>query len=140
MLALAAQIAAFTGQPVTLDARLHPPACRATVEIFWTSPARDGVGVTCTAPGWQLFVPVMRTVATAPRAAQPPAVRKGDRVSLAATGAGFSVTVDAVVEADAPAGARVRLRNRASGEVIQGIVGDDGEIRVAGFNSGGGSR
>ena len=141
LVTLAAQIAAFTGQPIVLDARLRPPECSAPPAIFWTGPAHDGVGVTCAAPGWRLFVPVARPAGPAqPVPVAVPLVRRGDRVSVAAGGDGFRVTLDALVEADAGAGARVRLRNRASGEVLQGIVGADGEIVVPGFKGGGGGR
>ena len=137
--ALAAQIAAFTGQPVSLDARLSPPECATPPAIAWVPPGRGAVSVTCVSPGWRLFVPITGTPA-APLLAAPPAVRKGDRVAVTVGGAGFSVAVDAVVEADAAAGARVALRNRATGERLQGVVGDDGAIWLAGFKPGGSGR
>ena len=148
LITLAAQIAAFTGQPVALDPRLQPPECTVAIGVRWTSTLHDGVVVTCPAPGWRLFVPVGRAVpavlpayaAPEPQASVAPAVRKGDRVTLAAQGPGFRVTVDAVAETDAIAGARIRLRNRVSGEVIQGLVGDGGEISLPGFKATDGSR
>ena len=125
--ALAAQIAAFTGQPVTLDSRLAPPECAVTPVVAWAPPGRGAVSVTCASPGWQLFVPV---AAAAPAA---PLVRRGDIVAVVAGGPGFRITVAAVAETDAASGARVRLRNRATGERLQGELRDDGEIWLAGL-------
>jgi flagella basal body P-ring formation protein FlgA len=127
--ALAAQIAAFTGQPVTLDARLAPPDCATPPAIAWVPPGRGAVSVSCAAPGWRLFVPVV--AAAAPRAV--PVVRRGDIVAVVAAGAGFRISVAAVAESDAAPGGRVRLRNRATGERLQGDVREDGEIWLAGL-------
>jgi flagella basal body P-ring formation protein FlgA len=135
--ALIAQIAAFTGQPVDLDPRLAPPDCAGPPAIAWLPPGRSAVSVTCAAPGWRLFVPVA-AVSPSPPAA--PLVRRGDVVAVSASGDGFRITVDAVAESDAATGERVRLRNKASGERLQAIVGADGNLWLTGFNGGGGSR
>ena len=136
---LAAQIAAFAGQPVTLDARLDPPPCTQPLILAWVPPGRGAVGVTCAAPRWQLFVPL---AAPAPpqRATPLPLYRRGDIVAVAAAGPGFSVAVEAVVDADAEAGARLRLHNRATGEHLQAVVGANGDISLPGYNGGGGGR
>ena len=135
--ALAAQIAAFTGVPVMLDPRLAPPDCAAPPAIAWVPPGRGAVSVTCSAPGWKLFVPVVAPTAPAP--AQP-LIRRGDIVAVVAGGPGFRISVDAVAESDAGPGARVRLRNRASGEQLQALVRDDGSLWLPGFNGGDGGR
>ena len=127
--ALAAQIAAFTGQPVTLDARLAPPPCREAPAIAWVPPGRGAVSVTCAVPGWQLFVPVANVAV----AAAPTIVRRGDIVDVVSGGAGFQVSVSAVAEADAAAGSRLRLRNRATGGRLQAVVGPHGELRLPGL-------
>ena len=126
--ALAAQIAAFTGQPVTLDARLAPPNCATPPAIAGVPPGRGAVSVTCAAPGWQLFVPVV-----GPAPPLTPVVRRGDVVAVVAGGPGYRISIAAVAEADAAPGARVRLRNRATGERLQGEVRNGGEIWLAGF-------
>lgn len=127
--ALAAQIVAFTGQPVTLDARLAPPECLTPPAIAWVPPGRGAVSVICASPGWQLFVPVVGPALT-PTA---PVVRRGDVVAIVAGGPGYRISIAAIAEADAAPGARVRLRNRATGERLQGELRDDGEIWLAGF-------
>lgn len=126
--ALAAQIAAFTGQPVTLDARLAPPECLTPPAIAWVPPGRGAVSVTCASPGWQLFVPVVGPVPP-----PTPVVRRGDVVAVVAGGLGYRISIAAIAEADAAPGARVRLRNRATGERLQGEVRNGGEIWLAGF-------
>lgn len=138
--ALVAQIAAFTGQPISLDPRLSPPDCTSPPAIAWVRPGRSVVSVTCAAPGWRLFVPVAAAAPAAPVAPVAPLVRRGDVVAVAASGEGFRITVDAVAESDAAAGERVRLRNKASGERLQAIVAADGNLWLTGFNGGGGSR
>ena len=132
--ALAAQIAAFTGVPVTLDPRLAPPACAAPPAIAWVPPGRGAVSVTCAAPAWRLFVPV------AAAAAAVPAIRRGDVVAIVAGGDGFRISVDAVAQSDAAPGQRLRLRNRATGEQLQALVGDDGQAWLTGFNADDGGR
>ena len=129
MLTLAAAITGFTGSPVALDARLGPE-CLTPPAIAWVAPGRSAVSVTCAAPKWRLFVPVSAPVA----APAPLMVRRGDIIAVVAGGPGFRVTVDAVVEADAVAGGRVRLRNRVTGERIVAMVLDGGEIVMPGFN------
>ena len=131
---LAAQIALFTGTPVTLDPHLAPPDCAGPVQIAWVPPGRGAVSVTCPAPGWRLYVPVAAPAAAAPL------VRRGDIVAVIAAGPGFRISIDAVAEADAAAGTRLRLRNRSSGEPLQATVGADGQTWLAGFNDGGSGR
>lgn len=127
--ALAAQIAAFTGQPVTLDPRLAPPDCVAAPVVAWVPPGHGAVSVSCASPGWRLFVPVAGTAT--PRAA--PVVRRGDVVAVVAGGPGYRISVAAIAETDAAPGARLRLRNRATGERLQAELRDDGEIWLAGL-------
>ena len=134
---LAAQIAAFAGQPVTLDARLDPPPCAQPLVLAWVPPGRGAVSATCAAPKWQLFVPLAEPAAAARAAAQAPLYRRGDIVAVTAAGAGFSVAIDAVVDADAAPGVRLRLHNRATGEHLQADVMATGEIWLAGFKDGG---
>ncbi len=134
--ALAAQIAAFAGTPVTLDPRLAPPDCAAPPAIAWVPPGRGAVSISCAAPGWRLFVPV----AAPPVASAAPLIRRGDVVAVIASGPGFQISVEAVAEADAAAGQRARLRNRVTGEKLQALVGDDGRLWLPGFNDGGGGR
>ena len=62
-----------------------------------------------------------------------PVVRRGDVVAIVAGGPGYRISIAAIAEADAAPGARVRLRNRATGERLQGELRDDGEIWLAGF-------
>ena len=129
--ALAARIALFTGASVTLDPHLAPPDCTVALQIAWVPPGRGAVSVGCAAPAWRLFVPV-----AAPVSPVPPAIRRGDVVAVVAAGPGFRISVDAVAEADAAAGTRVRLRNKASGEPLQALVGADGQMWLTGFKSG----
>ena len=69
-----------------------------------------------------------------------PLIRRGDVVAVTAAGPGFRITVDAVADSDGAAGSRVRLHNKATGERLQALVGDDGQLWLPGFNAGDGGR
>jgi flagella basal body P-ring formation protein FlgA len=58
-------------------------------------------------------------------------VRRGTPVTLRAEGRGFTVTAAGVAEEDGAPGDTVRVRNRASRKPVQGVVDDDGSVRVA---------
>lgn len=126
---LAAQIAAFAGAPPLLDSRLQLAECAAPV-VAWAGSAHAGVSVTCAAPVWRLYVPV--GVRGGPAAI--PLVRRGDAVTIAAPGRGFSVSLDAVAEHDAAAGDTVRVRARGNGARLLARVGAGGTLTAAGYN------
>jgi flagella basal body P-ring formation protein FlgA len=94
-------VAAFTGaaigQPggarMASDRRLQLAACAAPLAVSWHSPARTAVRVECAGPNaWRIFVAVDNVAGTA-AAGQParPAVKRGDAITIAVRGRGFSV-------------------------------------------------
>ncbi|MCB2064139.1 MAG: flagella basal body P-ring formation protein FlgA [Novosphingobium sp.] len=90
-----AQIGAPGGAVRPLDRRLRLRACLSQVALEWRTPRRDTVVLRCPNPGgWRLFVPVMaiRTPGLATSAQAAVAINRGDAVSLAVTGSGFSVS------------------------------------------------
>lgn len=142
-LALQAQVEAFAGQPALVDPRLLLPACRRPAMAF--AAGGRSVVVDCPAPVWRVFIPVGSAVAAAPPAAAPPlqygsdpsappAIRRGDRVTVEVDGAGFSVGMEAVAEADARDG-RVSLRPLNGGRRLVGFIGDDGRVTIRGLNA-----
>lgn len=122
--ALQARVEAFTGRPAIVDPRLILPDC-ATPAIGW---AGASVAVTCAAPAWRVFVPVVGVaVAAAPFA--PPSIRRGDRVVVEISGPGFVVGLETVADGDARDG---RVPLRAGGRRLTGIIGADGRVRING--------
>lgn len=92
-----AALAAFTGAPIgqpggphqPTDPRLRLAACAGPLALDWYNPARTSVQVQCPGPTpWRIFVAIAQPRA-AGRAA--PAVKRGDNVTIAVRGRGFSV-------------------------------------------------
>lgn len=92
------QVASFTGAPVgavggaitPVDKRLRLQHCRSGLAMSWRTAMHDSVVVQCgDANGWRIFVPVRQA---APAAREPDAINRGDAVSIAVSGDGFSVS------------------------------------------------
>jgi flagella basal body P-ring formation protein FlgA len=109
------EVAVFTGAPIgvpggamlPVDRRLRLQACRAPLAIGWNGLRRDSVQVQCPdAGGWRIFVQV---ASVAPVAAAP-AVNRGDAVTIAVNGDGFSVSQPGEALEGGPVGAWIRVR------------------------------
>lgn len=61
----------------------------------------------------------------------PPLVQRGQRVTAVSRGAGIEVRMDAEAMASAAAGDRLRLRNAATGRMLEGTVQPDGTVAIA---------
>ena len=114
----------FTGAPAgvpggartPVDRRLRLSACPAPLALSWHGTARGNVVVQCPqAPGWRIFVPVAggaMAAASAPAAA--PAVVRGDPVTIAVAGAGFSVSQPGEALESGAVGSWIRVRGLAA--------------------------
>jgi|TARA_R100000501_G_scaffold13151_3_gene23978 flagella basal body P-ring formation protein FlgA len=60
-----------------------------------------------------------------------PAVRRGDRVVLRASGKGFSVQVEGIAKEDGAEGDRVTAVNLSSGEKLAGRIDSDGALLIS---------
>ncbi len=129
---LRVRVEGFAGRPAVVDARLLLPDCPAPL-LDWAN--GQTVRVRCVAPAWQIFVPVpgAGAIAAAP-APVLPVIRRGDRVVVEAGGAGFSVGLETIADADSRDG-RVALRAPGSNRRLTGIVGGDGRVRINGLNA-----
>lgn len=130
--ALQRQVEAFAGQAALVDPRLLLPGC-AQPEFGW-GPGGRSVAVHCSAPEWRVFVPVAGGAVDTPpppvaAVSTVPAIRRGDQVSLEVAGAGFVIALDGVADGDAKDG-RVAVRPVAGGRRLNGIIGDDGRVRL----------
>jgi len=114
-------------QPVDRRLRLNP--CAAPLALAWRTARRDSVVVQCPdIGGWRLFVPVNAyPVATLP---EPPAINRGDAVTIAVEGEGFSISRPGEAMEAGPAGQWIRVRPVA-GEPIRARVVRPGLVAVA---------
>jgi flagella basal body P-ring formation protein FlgA len=112
------QVAAFTGVSVgapggaamPVDRRMRLRTCAAPLAVSWNGMRRDSIAVQCPeAGGWRIYVQVAGAGFAAAAAAQP-AVTRGDSVTIAVTGDGFSVSQPGEALEGGPIGAWIRVR------------------------------
>jgi flagella basal body P-ring formation protein FlgA len=115
--AIDGEVAAFTGAPIgapggalmPVDRRLRLQACAAPLAVAWNGLRRDSVLVQCPAAGgWRIFVQL--TTATMGGGMAAPAVNRGDAVTIAINGDGFSVSQPGEALEGGPIGAWIRVR------------------------------
>ncbi len=90
-------VAAFTGGAVggiggavSIDRRLRLASCTAPLALAWHGDRHDTVLVRCPdAAGWHIYVPVRNPASRSPGVA---AVSRGEEVTVAITGDGFTVS------------------------------------------------
>jgi len=126
--ALRGQVARFAGAPARLDPQLVVPRCPAPAFSWARS---DVVRVDCADPAWSLYVPIDQAGMPGPArtVAARPAIRRGDRVMVQASGEGFAVTLEAEAERDAD-GSRIALKT-SSGRRLVGRIEDGGRVVIA---------
>lgn len=117
--ALDAAVARFAGAPAgaeggamtPLDRRLRLTPCRSPAALSWRGDRRETIIVECPDNGgWRLFVPVRGLVAGTGGMAQPPAINRGDSVTIAIAGDGFSVSQPGEAMEAGPVGGWIRVR------------------------------
>jgi flagella basal body P-ring formation protein FlgA len=131
------QVAAFTGAPVgapggaqtAVDRRLRLQDCAAPLAVSWNGMRRDVVQVQCPlAGGWRIFVP-LASAAMAGGAMSAPAVSRGDAVTVAVTGDGFSVSQPGEALEGGAIGAWIRVRP-VKGAGLPGVSGNGDTLRA----------
>ncbi len=114
--AIDSAVSAFTGQPIgvsggaalPVDRRLRLAACSGPLALAWYGSAHASVSVACPDPGsWRIFVPV--TAATRQETAAA-AVERGESITLAVVGDGFTVSQPGEALESGPVGAWIRVR------------------------------
>lgn len=110
-------VAQFTGMPLgspggaaqPVDRRLRLNACANPLSVGWYAGRRDTVLVQCPDPGsWRLFVPLLVSAG-----AETPAVLRGESVTVAVTGAGFSISQPGEAMDSGPVGAWIQVKPAA---------------------------
>ncbi len=111
------EVAVFTGAAIgtpggaiaPLDRRLRLVPCPGPLVLGWHTARRDSVTVQCPAGSrWRLFVPVSGAGQSGIAAA--PAITRGDSVTIAVTGEGFSVSQPGEAMESGPVGAWIKVR------------------------------
>jgi flagellar basal body P-ring formation protein FlgA len=128
------QVAAFTGAAIgspggavmRVDRRLRLRPCASPLAISWYGLKRDSVQVQCPdTGGWRIFV---QLAGGGPAGATPvaagPAVNRGDAVTIAVNGDGFSVSQPGEALETGPVGAWIRVRPVSTTRVAPGAGGD----------------
>jgi flagella basal body P-ring formation protein FlgA len=112
------EVAGFTGAEIgqsggaatPVDRRLRLRPCSASLALSWRTGTHDSVVVQCQDPGsWRLFVPVRKPVQAAGVSAEP-VISRGDAVSIAVKGDGFTVAQPGEAMEAGAIGAWIRVR------------------------------
>lgn len=119
--ALDAAVARFAGAPagveggamLPLDRRLRLRPCRSPAALSWRGERRETIVLECPEVGsWRLFVPVRAS--TGGGMAALPAINRGDAVTIAVSGEGFSVSQPGEAIDGGPVGGWIRVRSLAA--------------------------
>ena len=137
--AIDGEVARFTGAPIgaeggarlPVDRRLKLARCDAPLALEWYGKRHDTVLVRCpVGAGWRLFVPVVVPVAEAAAAPATPAVQRGEGVTIAMVGDGFSVEQAGEALDPGPLGGWIRVRTGAKADALRGRIVRPGLVEV----------
>lgn len=141
--AIDAEVAAFTGAGVGMpggargpvDRRLRMTACSGPLELAWHGSGGSMVRVECNAAPapWRIFVPVnaggqVEAGARAAGSPLPPAIARGQVLTIMLQGRGFSITQQAEALEEGRVGQWIRVRPEGSREEVRARV--DSPVRV----------
>lgn len=132
-------VAAFTGQQIgvpggaaqPVDRRLRLTACSAPLALSWYGTAQTSVLVRCPDAGsWRVFVPVSAARAAPPQAPAPMAVARGEGVTVAVAGDGFTVSQPGEALDAGAVGAWIRVRTAAKADPLRARVVRPGLVEL----------
>lgn len=133
-------VSAFTGQPIgapggaarPIDRRLRLAACSAPLALSWRGEAHASILVECPdAGGWHIFVATaVPSVSNTRQTAAAPGIERGQGVTVAVTGDGFSVSQPAEALESGAVGAWIRVRTQAKADPMQAQVVRPGLVVV----------
>lgn len=141
--AIDAELAAFTGAPVgtpggarhPVDRRLRLAACPQALDLAWHGRRADMIRVECNAgSSWRIFVPINAggDTAGAPTAPQVPVavVERGQIISIAIEGRGFSIAQQGEALEDGAIGAWIRVRPEGNREALRARIVNPGRAVI----------
>lgn len=120
------------GAVLPVDRRLRLAACRAPLALAWRGARRDTVVVQCPdAGGWRIFVPLRVAAAAAATTPEAPAIARGEAVTVAVEGEGFSISRSGEALDAGAVGAWIKVRTGdARAEPVRAQVVRPGLVRV----------
>jgi flagella basal body P-ring formation protein FlgA len=130
------EVAAFAGQPIgapggaarPVDRRLRLTACAAPLALSWRGDAHASILVECPDPGgWHIFVAMSGLARPVPAG---PVIERGQSVTVAITGDGFSVSQSAEALEPGAVGAWIKVRTQAKSDPLQAQVVRPGLVEV----------
>lgn len=142
--AIDAEVAAFTGAPIgtpggarhPVDRRLRMAPCPQQLALAWHGRRVDMVRIECPAlAGWQLFVPVNAAAGAAAAAGAPaqrraPSVTRGQVVTIAVQGRGFTVTQQGQALEEGAIGDWIRVRPEGNREPVHARIENPGRVVI----------
>jgi flagellar basal body P-ring formation protein FlgA len=115
------------GAAMPVDRRLRLDPCASPLALSWRTPPRDTVVVECPdTGGWRLFVP---TIGGSEGANAPITVNRGDSLTIAASGPGFSVSQPGEALESGPVGGWIRVRS-GGGQTMRAQVERPGMVSL----------
>ncbi len=130
-------VAHFTGAAIgqaggarsQIDRRLRLARCNSPLDLDLYGSRHDSVAVSCPDPaGWRIFVPLVKAV---PAAAAQELIGRGDIVSIAIEGPGFSVAQAGEALEGGAAGDWIRVKPAGKAEAIRARVERPGKVVIA---------
>ncbi|MBU7579866.1 MAG: flagella basal body P-ring formation protein FlgA [Porphyrobacter sp.] len=127
-------VAAFTGAAIGTpggargpsDARLRLAGCGGPLAVGWHTAARTAVQVECAGPTpWRIFVaiaPAQEAGTYLRAAAPPPAVKRGDAITLVVRGRGFSVQQPGEALTGGAVGDWIEVRTSRKAEALRARI------------------
>ncbi|MBF9151979.1 flagella basal body P-ring formation protein FlgA [Novosphingobium jiangmenense] len=137
LVAIDRAVTAFTGAGIgepggatlPVDRRLRLAACRSPLSLDWQGSRQDTVLVQCPdAGGWRLFVATSGSARQ--MAAAPPAIARGEAVTISVAGDGFSVAQSGEAMESGAVGAWIRVRTSARATPLRARIERPGLVVV----------
>ena len=131
-------VSQFTGLPIgveggarqMVDRRLKLARCKAPLALSWHGSARTNVVVQCPDAGsWRIFVPV-RAAQQQAEEKSAPVVSRGDNVSIAISGRGFTVSQMGEALETGAVGDWIRVRAAGSRDTLRARVERTGVVAL----------
>ncbi len=129
-------VADYTGTPMgtvggarsPVDRRLRLTACRSALVLAPYGRRQDSLQVTCPdAGGWRIFIPLIKTAANVSTQVL---ISKGDQVSIAIEGRGFSVVQTGRALESGVMGDWIRVAPPGKGETIRARIERPGRVVI----------
>lgn len=123
-----AQVGAIGGARHRADRRLRLSDCQSGLITDWHGIRQSTVKVSCPDPsGWHIYI----AVKTAPKAAiAPDIIRRGDSVTIAVEGRGFSIRRPGEAQQSGAAGDWIKVKTNRKGDPISAQIVRQGLVSV----------